>query len=124
MPSPDPHDPLPESKFLYRRITTWVVSLIMLGLIWYNVKALHDLDQGPGIVKVTGWLCILLGMVLTYYLVAPSAEQIVKLVQLAKSLRAGVVSMATAAIATPAPPPAPPPPDQPADKPKETEILE
>lgn len=77
-----PHDPLPEPQFLYRRITTWVVSLIILAIIAWNVTSLHDLGAIWGIVDVTYWLIILLGIVLTYYLIAPSAEQIVKFVQL------------------------------------------
>jgi hypothetical protein len=122
-PTEDPHDPLPESTFLWRRLTTWVVCVALLVLIYVNVLSLAAMQESAGIVKVTGWLCLLLWIALTYYMVAPSAEQITKVIQLARIWRSGVdltqlskpseaVDTAPAPPVAPAPPPPPPPPVQ------------
>lgn len=86
------HDPLPESSFFWRRLTTWFISVALLSIIAWNVWALHDLRWGDGIASITYRLIILLGIVLTYYLVAPSAEQIIRLIQLSKVWRSGALA--------------------------------
>lgn len=111
----DPQDPLPESNFLYRRLTTWFIVMALLALVWHNVEALHGLGAVDGLVEITKWLIALTGIVSTYYLIAPSAEQVVRIIQTARVLRQGI-----GAATTPDPAPAPekpriPPADSPAD---------
>lgn len=108
----DPQDPLPESNFLYRRLTTWFIVMALLALVWHNVEALHGLGAVDGLVEITKWLIALTGIVSTYYLIAPSAEQVVRIIQTARVLRQGI-----GRVDPPAPPSPPriPPADPPAD---------
>lgn len=94
----DPQDPLPESGFFYRRITTWVVGITVLALLWFIVVALRALEQGDGLVTVAKWLIGLLALVLTYYLIAPSAEHIVRLGQTVGAWKAGITTSVTSRI--------------------------
>jgi hypothetical protein len=111
----DPQDPLPESNFLYRRLTTWFIVMALLALVWHNVEALHGLGAVDGLVEITKWLIALAGIVSTYYLIAPSAEQVVRIIQTARVLRQGIRSAEnTEETPTPAPPPVVPV-DPPAD---------
>lgn len=96
-PSADPQDPMPEGRWLFRRILTFAITAVVLAILCYIARAVHDLgatqpaaalDALYGMFRLMVWL---LGLVLTYYLVAPSAEQITKLVQVGAALRSGVV---------------------------------
>jgi hypothetical protein len=87
----DPQDPLPESGFLYRRITVWVVSLIILALLWFIVVTLGKRDDATdGLVTIAKWLIGLFAMVQTYYLIAPSAEHIVRIMQTVNAWKSGI----------------------------------
>lgn len=94
----DAQDPLPESGFLYRRITVWVVCITILALLWYNVHALRHLEHGDGLVEISKWLIVLIGLILTYYLIAPSAEHIVRMVQTVGAWKSGIATSASTAV--------------------------
>lgn len=79
----DPQDPLPEAKFTYRRIFSYSVSLALLAILAFIVWRMDDSDA---LRQLALYLCVLLFFVITYYMVAPSAEQIVKLIQSARVL--------------------------------------
>lgn len=93
----DAQDPLPESGFLYRRITVWVVCITILSLLWFNVHALRALQHGDGLVEISKWLIVLIGLILTYYLIAPSAEHIVRIFQTVSAWKAGIATSVTTA---------------------------
>lgn len=93
----DAQDPLPESGFLYRRVTVWVVSITILALLWFNVHALRALEHGDGLVEISKWLIVLLALILTYYLIAPSAEHIVRMVQTVGAWKSGIATSAATA---------------------------
>ncbi len=97
----DVQDPLPEANWLWRRVYTYVMSLILVVLIAWVLDSLHDLRDAQSLYEIGMRLCWLLAAVLTYYLVAPSAEQITRLVQSARVLRAGVGITRTARAETP-----------------------
>lgn len=80
----DPQDPLPEPSFLYRRIFSYVMAVALVGLIAFVVWRIEGSDQ---LREVALYLCTLLFVVITYYMVAPSAEHVVKMVQLGKLWR-------------------------------------
>lgn len=80
-------DPLPESTFFYRRIYSYVTSVVILGLLGFIIYRMDDAAQ---LRPVAGYLCILLFCVITYYMIAPSGEQVVKMVQTAKMFVSGV----------------------------------
>lgn len=94
----DAQDPLPESGFLYRRITVWVVCITILALLWYNVHALRHLEHGDGLVEISKWLIVLIGLILTYYLIAPSAEHIVRMVQTVGAWKSGIATSVSTAV--------------------------
>ena len=77
----DPQDPLPEPTFTYRRIFSYGLSLALIGLL---AGVIWRMDDGDMLRQVALYLCVLLFFVITYYMVAPSAEQIVKIIQAAK----------------------------------------
>jgi hypothetical protein len=81
----DPQDPLPEGKWLYRRLFTWTLTLICCGLLWFIVQQLRG---DVALVEVAKWLIGLIGILATFYLIAPSAEQLAKIVQAGRIFRA------------------------------------
>lgn len=107
----DPQDPLPEASWLWRRVFTFcalaVSFAVIVGLgyavnrIVGNVVGRMDSMDARNVAQIT---IIALGVIenmfkmmfyvvmltITYYMVAPSAEQIVKVIQTAGLLKSGV----------------------------------
>lgn len=143
----DPQDPLPEASWVWRRVFSFAIAAAVLlvlagcGYVAYRivggivgkidtmdarntaqiaVAALHTIEQ---MFRLMFWALI---VIVTYYMVAPSAEQITKMIQTAGLLKSGVkfasttatkesptgeTTTATAASAGQDPiPPVPPPP--------------
>lgn len=86
----DIQDPLPETNWFWRRVYTFVLSVASLAFVGYGLAALHGLKDAEAIYRVTRYMIGVHVLLITYYMVAPSAEQIVKLIQAAKLMRAGV----------------------------------
>jgi uncharacterized membrane protein YuzA (DUF378 family) len=80
----DPQDPLPEAHWTFRRYFTFALSAVCLALVGWII---HKLDDGGPLAGVAYCLIGLCALVVTYYLVAPSAEHIVRLIRLASLLR-------------------------------------
>ena len=80
----DPQDPLPEGRWLFRRLFTWLLVLMCCALLGWIV---HQLRGEARLVEVAQWLIGLIALLSTYYLIAPSAEHIVRLVQAGRTLR-------------------------------------
>lgn len=132
-----PQSPMPESSWRWRRIYTWTLTIVILVLMWRAVDRLADIavvEPAVGIPAfVTVLKLLLIGQIIfgLNYLVGPTAEHIVQMVQVAKSLRENVVFSATAgkvmagpaAAVVPAPAPVseadipPPDPDTPENAP-------
>ncbi len=92
----DPQDPLPESNWLWRRVFVFVVTGAILWMLWgainrLGASALVNPTRGvDALMTLCKWLIGFDAMIATYYMVAPSAEQITKAIQIAKSWRHGV----------------------------------
>lgn len=92
----DPQDPLPEPTWGWRRFYVYVVTVVILVLVWLGVTRLAEaamMDPSLGIAALLDavkWLIASLICVITYYLIAPSAEQIVKMIQAARIKRVTV----------------------------------
>lgn len=86
----DVQDPLPETNWFWRRVYTFVLSLVSVAFIRYGIEALYALRDGASIYKITRYMIGVHVLLITFYMLAPSAEQLVKLVQAAKLLQAGV----------------------------------
>lgn len=84
MTQTDPQDPLPEAHWTWRRAFTWGLTIICLILIAWIVR---KLSTGEHLAGVAYGLIGLIALFATYYLIAPSAEHIVKLLRMASLLR-------------------------------------
>lgn len=95
-PSVDAQDPLPESNWLWRRIFVFLLTAALLVLVWIKVDSVADVarmgsrEAIEGLVSLLRWCLWLIGILVLFYLLAPSAEQTAKLIQTARSLREGV----------------------------------
>lgn len=110
-PAIDIQDPLPEANWLWRRVLSYALCLAFLGMMvgfgWAMFKIVNsvtgkiDTMSAAAVVEITlaalrtveamfrlmFWALL---VVVTYYMVAPSAEQITKMLQTAGLLKAGV----------------------------------
>ncbi len=95
-PFPDAQDPLPESNWFWRRVFVFLVTAAILWMVWGAITRLGAVavvvpDQGiPALLSLCRWLLLITAMMVTYYMVAPSAEQTIKMMQTAKLLTGGV----------------------------------
>lgn len=103
----DPQDPLPESNWVPRR---WFVfagratQTVLVAACGYAIFQLGDADPTKAIgalLAVVYCLCGLLALDALLYLVAPSAEQATKMIQMVSALRSGVSFRSTASAQSP-----------------------
>lgn len=108
---PDPQDPLPEASWLWRRVFTFVALVLAFGVviglsfavnrIVGNIVGRIDSMDARNVAQITvvalhviermfRMMFYTVLVVVTYYMVAPSAEQITKMIQTARLLRGGV----------------------------------
>lgn len=71
----DPQNPLPESQWLYRRLYTWSLTIAAIALLWWLVRRMPAED----LQLVALWIIGLLALVVTYYLLAPSAPELARI---------------------------------------------
>jgi len=83
----DPQDPLPESQFFWRRLFSYLACLILLGLLAFIVTRI---EGDPELATIAKWLIGLIALLMTYYMIAPSAEQLARIIQAARVMRASV----------------------------------
>jgi hypothetical protein len=83
----DVQDPLPESNFFWRRVYSYLATFSIWGLLTYVVHKMADAESLRWAVTC---LSLLLWFTITYYMIAPSAEQITRIIQAARTLRSGV----------------------------------
>lgn len=112
----DAQDPLPESNFFWRRLFSFIFMAVILVFIWFFVDTIGDVARLrsetaiAGLVSIVKWLVVLLGMALMFYMLAPSAEQLARIIQTAKSWRSGVPITGTPPLTNLPNAPAPPAP--------------
>lgn len=97
-PTADPQDPLPEGSFFYRRVFSYVLSICIIALLALVIWRIDGADE---LRRVALYLCLLLFMIVTYYMIAPSAEQVVKMLQTAKLFAKGITMRQTATAESP-----------------------
>lgn len=100
------NDPLPESKWVWRRAFTFSLTAALLfgayvsvGLIGQSATAGSE-TAIRGLVSITRISLGLIGLLILFYMLAPSAEQLTKLVQTGLALRNGVTFRSTATAST------------------------
>lgn len=107
----DMQDPLPESNWLWRRVLTFLAIVVIFCLMSGLAYAVHRIVGGVigridnmsaqavaditvralGVIeRMFGWMYWSLLVVVTYYMVAPSAEQIAKMIGAVALLKGGV----------------------------------
>ena len=86
----DVQDPLPEINWFWRRTYTFILSLVSLAFIWFGAESMFQLNEPAKLFQITRYMIGILFFLILCYMVAPSAEQIVKLVQAAKILQSGI----------------------------------
>lgn len=93
---PDLQDPLPESNWMWRRIFVYVVTAVLLWFLWGaidrlgGVAILYPRQGVPALLSLCRWIMAFNILMVTYYLLAPSAEQMTKMIHMAALLRSGV----------------------------------
>lgn len=111
VPPLDVQDPLPESNWLWRRVFVFVAMIAVLGLMIGlavatnrmigNVVDRIDTMDARSVAEIAREALVVIQtmfermfwallVIVTYYMVAPSAEQVVKMMQTAGLLKAGV----------------------------------
>lgn len=94
-PEVDSQDPLPEAQWFWRRVFIFAlttVAVIGCFVLINHIAILARTDTGgiEALTKISGWILLLLWFVVTYYLIAPSAEQVTRIVQTAGLLKSGI----------------------------------
>lgn len=95
-PVVDLQDPLPESNWFWRRVFVFVVTAAVLWMVWGaidrlgTVAALRPEIGVKALLSLCKWLLAMVALMATYYMIAPSAEQVVKMMKTATLLRSGV----------------------------------
>lgn len=106
-PLVDLQDPLPESNWLWRRVFVFAVTACVMWMVWgaitrLGASAMLRPELGvTALLTLCKWLLSMLGLVITYYMIAPSAEQIVKMMKTAALLRSGVQVAGKQVVRTP-----------------------
>jgi hypothetical protein len=104
---PDVQDPLPEANWLWRRVFTFCVTAAILWMLWggitrLGVAALSTPTLGiAALLTLCKWMISFNILMVTYYMVAPSAEQMTKMIKTASLLRSGVQFAGRSTIETP-----------------------
>lgn len=92
----DLQDPLPESNWFWRRVFVFAATAAVMWMVWgaitrLGASAMLRPELGvPALLTLCKWLLGMIALMATYYMVAPSAEQIVKMLKTAALLRSGV----------------------------------
>lgn len=95
-PQVDLQDPLPESNWFWRRVFVFAVTAAVLWMLWGGITRLSQVaatspERGiEALLTLCKWMIAYNILMVTYYMVAPSAEQITKMVKTAALLRSGV----------------------------------
>ena len=92
----DVQDPLPESDWRWRRAYTYITTILVLAGIAWCLDGLHSAKDADALLKIGLRLIWLVGLVVTFYMVAPSAEQIARIIQAASILKSGASITRTA----------------------------
>ena len=91
----DLQDPLPESNWFWRRLFVFATMAVMLILLALIVLALGKALAAPQLADVAFWLICLIAWMVTVYTIAPSGEQVTKMVQSVKLAGLGVATKST-----------------------------
>lgn len=95
-PAIDVQDPLPESNWFWRRVFTFAAVSATFGFMFYAMYLMGRVAEKaprtsiPALLEIVNDLIWMQGLLFTFYLIAPSAEQVVKMIQTAGLLRRGV----------------------------------
>lgn len=92
----DIQDPLPESNWLWRRVFCFAVTAVLLSFVWVDVDQIGRIAivapriGTKSLLTITQWIIATNALLMTYYLLAPSAEQMLKALHTVSLLKSGV----------------------------------
>ena len=81
--SVDVQDPLPEASWFWRRTFAFLLTSVICVQLYLLSRNIGNHDDAYW------WTLLLLWFVILFYLVAPSAEQIIRIIQSARIIRGG-----------------------------------
>jgi hypothetical protein len=93
---PDPQDPLPESNWLYRRLFIFGFSIVAMVFMWRRGEYVQSLGTANPVIVIQAqydmfqWMMYYSILLIIFYMVAPSAEELIRIIQTARSIRTGV----------------------------------
>jgi hypothetical protein len=82
--------PLPETSWFWRRVFSYGFAVASLALVGWAMITLRDLNQPDLLYSLARYLLGVHVLVVTYYMVAPSAEQVVRTIKTASILKHGI----------------------------------
>jgi hypothetical protein len=100
-PTAEAQDPLPEGNWFWRRSYVFACTAILLALVWLKIDIVGDVARGGSETAISGLVrllkdCILLvGVLVLFYMIAPSAEQVVKMLATVSAWKGGVTTSTT-----------------------------
>lgn len=83
----DVYDPVPEPKWVFRRLTVWASLVASLGLVAFTIFHLARLGDAGALKTLALFLIGKNILVLTIYLVAPSAEYVRRIGEVVTAIR-------------------------------------
>lgn len=101
----DPHNPLPEPSFMWRRVFAAVVGLNALVFAWFAAHWFNSGQQWSMLFDLTKLVIYGAGLILTYYFVAPSASELTSIIQSASIFKHSIAASAASAVANAPQPP-------------------
>lgn len=101
----DPHNPLPEPSFMWRRVFAAVIGFNALVFCWFAAHWFHGGQQWEMLFDLTKLVIYGAGLILTYYFVAPSASELTSIIQSASIFKHSIAASAASAVANAPQPP-------------------
>lgn len=97
----DPQDPLPESNWLWRRVMAFgVVAFIAWQLHLVGGRIARQDSPIEALLSLAHWLIIAWLITVMLYMVAPSAEQVAKMLSTLSAWKSGISTSLTSRVST------------------------
>lgn len=99
----DPQDPLPESNWLWRRLLTFGIVIFIawqLHLAGTRIARVGGEHSQDVLLTLSKWLIVAWLISVLLYMIAPSAEQVAKMLATLSAWRSGISTAVTSRVAT------------------------
>lgn len=99
----DPQDPLPESNWLWRRMLSFGIVIFIaveLHLAGNRIARVGGEHSADALLALSKWLIAAWLITVLLYMIAPSAEQVVKMLAMLSAWKNNIATSVTSRIAT------------------------